>query len=1220
MLRPVSDASVSAPPDDPDELVQWAEAHHIAGRLDDLLIAPDGPPGTILPSREGERLTYRDVLTGAPPTSALRRQWLVHAETARAYLHRMAQLVARHRAVRAFMDEHGRTPDDPVLAAFLSRLIAEQRAHTAAHETPPRRGGTFEPVRVRPVRDPKPTLRYLERPLVGWRGSETADMPEIAVLLLGWEDAPLRWAFYRADRALDGDVPVDQQLSALAEMIDFVRDPERGDEQAELGELLQLRAWQYALSSLDERLARLGASLAGSRGPADDERIAYRVVPLPGGALGVEPMVQKRQARGGYSKGARLEWFHLADRRDLAPADKRALAAYDDRLARRTGMWRGHLTAAQVFGILHALADHPAVFLAGHRDDTARVDIRQGRLRLRFVRAIDGALAPQFDLLGVPLLPAEANEALRDGRYLLHLHRPQAAPPQVVLAELRPEAAALVQALAIAPARFPPEAHDALAVRLEDLQETIDIEFPSEWTRTIADADRQTVVRLEVLGSGAIAVELGVRPVRHGPLFAPGEGPTMVLEGQGRDRHGVRRDRAGERQAASALADQLGLGEAQGETKAESQPWRWRVAAGDLAFALVDGLRDLTEQANAEVAVEWADDEQLLAMGSVGRRDLRLKVADDRDWFAVQGGAKVDGKVVPLSDLLVAIREGRRYVPVGSHGFVRIDEALRAALTRAQGGFSGGGWSGNGDAEALRLATVVTDPLYDLVEDEAQIEASAALAALRRRMREGTQVTPRLSAALASTLRPYQAAGVAWLTRLAHWSAGALLADEMGLGKTLQTLAVLYHRAALGPALVVAPTSVVANWAAEAARFVPELRVTVYRGRDRGAALVGLGAGDLVLTSYGIATLDAEALTAIPFASLVLDEAQAIKNATTERARALRALKADWRLALTGTPIENALAELWSLFRVVSPGLLGSWEYFRAVYAVPIEKFGDSRRQKTLAALLQPFVLRRTKAEAAPELPERTDIVRVVRLSPEELALYEQLRASLLQEIAEAKKDPNRDAGNVLRFNLLAAITRLRQLCCHPRLVYPRADAGSSKAGYLLDLLGELRQAGHRTLVFSQFRSFLEIVAPRIRRAGLRVVTLDGTTPAEARADRVAAFQAGAADVFLISLKAGGFGLNLTAADTVIHLDPWWNPAVEDQATARAHRIGQTRPVTAIRLVAQGTIEEAVLGLHAAKRALAAGVLDGSELAASLSTDELLTLIRQGARAGDADD
>jgi len=241
-----------------------------------------------------------------------------------------------------------------------------------------------------------------------------------------------------------------------------------------------------------------------------------------------------------------------------------------------------------------------------------------------------------------------------------------------------------------------------------------------------------------------------------------------------------------------------------------------------------------------------------------------------------------------------------------------------------------------------------------------------------------------------------------------------------------------------------------------------------------------------------------------------------------------------------------------------------------------------------------------------------------VRLSPEEQGLYEELRRSTIEAVAEAKKDPDKDAGD-LRFTLLAALTRLRQLCCHPRLVYPRTNAGSSKAAYLLDLLGTLRAEGHKALVFSQFRSFLELLVPRLRQQGFRVLLLDGTTPAETRAQRIAAFQAGQADVFLISLKAGGFGLNLTAADTVIHMDPWWNPAVEDQATARAHRIGQTRPVTAVRLVARGTIEEAVLTLHAAKRDLAAGVLEGTDAAASLGTDELVELIR-AAPAPSADD
>jgi SNF2 family DNA or RNA helicase len=347
---------------------------------------------------------------------------------------------------------------------------------------------------------------------------------------------------------------------------------------------------------------------------------------------------------------------------------------------------------------------------------------------------------------------------------------------------------------------------------------------------------------------------------------------------------------------------------------------------------------------------------------------------------------------------------------------------------------------------------------------------------------------------------------------------------------------------------------------------------------------------------------------------LVLDEAQAIKNPLTRITQLVCQLNARCRLCLSGTPIENHLGELWSLLRVISPGLLGSWEQFRGRYAVPIEKFGDDGRRRSLAALLRPFLLRRTKAEVAPELPERTELVRVVQLSDDEQTLYEQLRSSTIEELERAKKDPERDAGE-LRFTLLAALTRLRQLCCHPRLVYPSTQVGSTKAGYLLELLEELRETDHRTLVFSQFRSFLDLLAPRLRQHGLRVLVLDGTTPAEAREHRIAAFQRGEADVFLISLKAGGFGLNLTAADTVIHLDPWWNPAVEDQATARAHRIGQARPVTALRLVARGTVEEAVLGLHAAKRALAASILEGSDVAASLGTDELIELIRRGPEA-----
>jgi SNF2 family DNA or RNA helicase len=600
-------------------------------------------------------------------------------------------------------------------------------------------------------------------------------------------------------------------------------------------------------------------------------------------------------------------------------------------------------------------------------------------------------------------------------------------------------------------------------------------------------------------------------------------------------------------------------------------------------------------------------------MGSVGRGDLRVQVADRRDWFGIEGGATVrtagakDAPTVPLSQLFAAIRDGHRYVTVGGRGFVRIEETLRAALARAEGVvFEHRG--------ALQVSAVGSDALVGLVEHQTQLEASASFLALRARMKQSEAEQPRLSAAMAATLRPYQRDGVTWMGRLAHGGAGAILADEMGLGKTVQTLALLSHRAGVGPALVVAPTSVVPNWLSEAARFTPELTVRDLRGPARAALASGAlvpAPGEVWMTSYAIATLEAEGLARHTFATLVIDEAQAVKNATTERAKALRDLDAGWRLALTGTPVENRLSELWSIFRIVSPGLFGSWEQFRARYAVPIEKFGDDARRRGLAALLRPFVLRRTKEEVARDLPPRTEVVRTVRLSTEERSLYEELRRATIEELAEAKKNPDRDASD-MRFVLLAALTRLRQLCCHPRLVYPDTTAGSAKAAHLLELMAELREGGHKVLVFSQFRSLLDLLAPRLAQHGHRVLVLDGTTPADVRERRIAAFQAGEADAFLISLKAGGFGLNLTAADTVIHMDPWWNPAVEDQATARAHRIGQRKPVTAIRLVARDTIEEAVIELHAAKRALAAGVLEGSEVAAALDNQQLAALIERG--------
>jgi SNF2 family DNA or RNA helicase len=423
----------------------------------------------------------------------------------------------------------------------------------------------------------------------------------------------------------------------------------------------------------------------------------------------------------------------------------------------------------------------------------------------------------------------------------------------------------------------------------------------------------------------------------------------------------------------------------------------------------------------------------------------------------------------------------------------------------------------------------------------------------------------------------------------------------MGLGKTLQALAMLLHRSAGGAALVVAPTSVGFNWVAEAERFAPSLRVILYRGADRETMLANIGPGTLVVTSYDLMARDVDALRELRFHTLVLDEAQAIKNPGTARARAARQLEVGYCVALTGTPLENRTTELWSLMRRVAPGLLGTEAAFRERFARPIEEANDATARASLARIITPFLLRRTKAQVATDLPPRTEQVVRVELSPKERRLYDAARRLALEGASRP--------GGADRMNLLASLTRLRQLACHPRLVDTDSAVPSSKLEAAMELLNEVVAEGHKALVFSQFTRHLDLAEEAMREAGLSILRLQGDTPAEERQRRVQAFQAGEADVFLISLKAGGTGLNLTRATYVLHLDPWWNPAVEDQATDRAHRIGQQQPVTVYRFVTENTVEEAILKLHGEKRGLAADLLSGAAGGGAIRTDELIALL-----------
>jgi len=463
---------------------------------------------------------------------------------------------------------------------------------------------------------------------------------------------------------------------------------------------------------------------------------------------------------------------------------------------------------------------------------------------------------------------------------------------------------------------------------------------------------------------------------------------------------------------------------------------------------------------------------------------------------------------------------------------------------------------------------------------------------------------------LLAALRPYQLRGWSWLRFLSEHAMGAVLADDMGLGKTVQTLAALVADRPAGPALVVAPTSVLRNWEAEAKRFTPELRVAVFHGQKRTKRLEQLRAGklDLLITSYAIVRRDIEVLTDVSFRTVVVDEAQAIKNAQSMTSRAVRRLRAHHRIALTGTPIENRLTEIWSLMEFLNPGLFGSRKAFEERLAGPAAQ-GNQHAIHAIRTRIRPFVLRRLKQDVASDLPARSETVIHCPLSDEQRSGYKAVRHAAMVGLEQPESTTTGTKPGNRRMQVLAALTRLRQVACHPGMLPGgSAEAASGKLDRLMELLPRLIESGHKALVFSQWTSLLDLVEPRLEAAELPFVRLDGST--KNRAAVVDQFQNDeGTGIFLISLKAGGTGLNLTAADHVFHLDPWWNPAVEQQATDRAHRIGQTRPVFSWKLVSEGTVEERIIVLQERKKALADAVLGGGDIAQAVSINELEELL-----------
>ncbi len=705
----------------------------------------------------------------------------------------------------------------------------------------------------------------------------------------------------------------------------------------------------------------------------------------------------------------------------------------------------------------------------------------------------------------------------------------------------------------------------------------------------------QTILHIHLLPAGAgLRVSMLSCPfAQGGPYYRPGAGgETVIAEIDGK-RLQTRRNLQQEKQLANSA-----IAACPTFTRTEEQDGEWLIEQPEDCLELLLELQALGDT----VVLEWPQGEKLRVKHQADLKDFQLSIQRQQDWFAATGELKLDNDLVlDMQQLLELLdKTPSRFIPLGDGQFLALTQAFRKRLDELRA-FS------EKHSKGIRFHPLATLGLEDFVEEVGKVKADKHWKAHKERLKEVQNLQPELPSTFQASLRGYQMEGFSWLARLAHWGVGACLADQMGLGKTVQALAVILTRAHLGPTLIVAPTSVCMNWVSEAQRFAPTLNIVQFGSGNRQQLLDGLQPFDMLICSYGLLQQEevSQMLSQVQWQTIVLDEAQAIKNMTTKRSQAAMNLKGGFKLITTGTPIENHLGELWNLFRFINPGLLGSFESFNQRFAIPIEKFQDKQVRSKLKKLIQPFLLRRTKNQVLEELPNRTEILLHVELSREEMAFYEALRREAISKLTESEAT----AGQK-HLQVLAEIMKLRRACCNARLVMPDTELpSSSKLQLFAEVLAELLENHHKALVFSQFVDHLHIIRDYLDKQGINYQYLDGSTPAPERKKRVDAFQAGEGDVFLISLKAGGTGLNLTAADYVIHMDPWWNPAVEDQASDRAHRIGQQRPVTIYRLVAKDTIEDKIVDLHHHKRDLADSLLEGTDISGKISTEALLQLI-----------
>lgn len=739
---------------------------------------------------------------------------------------------------------------------------------------------------------------------------------------------------------------------------------------------------------------------------------------------------------------------------------------------------------------------------------------------------------------------------------------------------------------------FPECAKDQLVVMLAGLGQCVtvhsDLIQQTEELKKVK-GDSTVTVQLQPLGDG-IKVELFIKPlVEQPPYCKAGEGAGSVIGMLKGKRVQVTRNLKKESENFGVISKLL--------QRVSGDKTAVDVLFFDDYYQCLDLIEALREQTKI-ARTEWPEGVKFSVKSGVDFQNLNLSLQSAGQWFEVEGELTVDERTrIKIRDLLQKVRESKgRFIALNDSDFLALSQQLRRQLEEMDAMLLS-------DKGKLRVSRLGIASLSEMEKLGVSLKKDKGFRELQTRIENTEKQNIVIPKNLQAELRSYQVDGFRWMSRLAYWGAGACLADDMGLGKTIQAIALMLSRGQQGASLVIAPASVLLNWKAEINRFAPSLTPVVIQASEgnREELIKNASGFDVVLTTYGLLINASEQLAAKEWNVIILDEAHTIKNKDTKMSKAAMELKGGFRLLLTGTPLQNHLGEIWNLFQFANPGLLGSFQQFNENFIVAIEKNGNKQRQKQLKKMLLPFLLRRTKSEVLDELPEKTEVTLLVELSPEERALYENLREQAVLNVEE---------GTGAAIQALAEITRLRQAACHPALVNKELNLASSKTQAFLKLTDDLIGNNHRALVFSQFTSHLALIRQELDKLGIEYLYLDGGVSVNERAELVKKFQSGEQPLFLISLKAGGTGLNLTAADYVIHLDPWWNPAVEDQASDRVYRIGQTRPVTIYRLIAAQTIEEKIIRLHQTKKSLADSLLDGSDMAHKLTKEEMLDLLR----------